>query len=145
MTDNCCGTISHSKIKFEENRSSIVFRNPDNHEFERCEVDGCLITTGIRCDKLLRRPNVCVLFIELKGTDLEHAKNQLATTISSPQLRSRREPHAAAIVVCSKVRIPAASSFILRAKQEFAKQFKARFIVKSSPAEFCPYEASGAA
>lgn len=140
MTEGCCEIVSHSKIKFEEKKSSVVFRNPDNHEFERCEIDGCLITTGIRCDKLLRRPNVCSLFIELKGTDLEHAKNQLAQTISSSQLKSRREKHVAAIVICSKVRIPAASAFILR-----AKQLQARFIVKSSPAEFCPYEASGVA
>ena len=54
------------------------------------QVDGCIITSGQKCDKLLLSKNPSNLatwfghFIELKGTDVSHAIDQLETTIRNP-------------------------------------------------------------
>lgn len=54
------------------------------------QVDGCIITSGCKCDKLLLSKNPSDLatwfghFIELKGTDVGHAIDQLEATIQHP-------------------------------------------------------------
>lgn len=51
---------------------------------------GCIITSGCKCDKLLLSKNPSDLatwfghFIELKGTDVGHAIDQLEATIQHP-------------------------------------------------------------
>lgn len=54
------------------------------------QVDGCIITSGCKCDKLLlsKNPSDSATwfghFIELKGTDVGHAIDQLEATIQHP-------------------------------------------------------------
>ena len=78
----CICKTKDSQIKFEENKRKIVFENPSRLSYERVDVDGCTITEGIRCDKLLLSEDEHEeRYVELKGTDVMHAIDQLEETI----------------------------------------------------------------
>lgn len=70
--------------KFEENKKSIVFHNPERREVLCYCVDGGMIddTTIVKCDGLfvvlaLNR----AVFIELKGKNVKHAIKQIGNTV----------------------------------------------------------------
>ena len=71
-----------SQIKFEENKRKIIFLNSQRLPYERVDVDGCTINDGVRCDKLLLSADEREeRYVELKGTDVMHAIEQLEETI----------------------------------------------------------------
>lgn len=78
----CISQTTDSQIRFEENKRKIIFLNPQRHPYERVDVDGCTIKEGVRCDKLLLSADEREeRYVELKGTDVMHAIDQLEETI----------------------------------------------------------------
>ena len=58
--------------------------NPTEREVEKIEVDGCVITEGIRCDWLVRLNDATSkeeIYVELKGSDVYHAVEQLQASV----------------------------------------------------------------
>src|SRR5207237_10899918 len=89
----CDKRISHKRIKLSGQRTSTLYLlNPERRKVDRIEVDGCAITTGLRCDWL-----VCAItggpheeiFVELKGVDIEHAIKQIEATIPKLSIDTR--------------------------------------------------------
>lgn len=77
-------------IVVEENKRKFTIHNPGKKPVKRVKVDGCLIKDKRqRCDYLFEIGRVChcVIYLELKGKDIEHAFNQLVSTLE--QLKSR--------------------------------------------------------
>jgi hypothetical protein len=73
---------NHS-IVLREHRCTYKAHNPEKNTLARYRVDGCLLTTGIRCDYVIINANKrTVYFIELKGVDLVHGVRQIAESIS---------------------------------------------------------------
>ena len=54
---DCIEVVDFSKVVFAENRSKIVFENPNRTSVCKVLVDGCQITEGLRCDFLLVEAN----------------------------------------------------------------------------------------
>lgn len=80
--ETCIRQTTDSQIRFEENKRKIIFLNPQRLPYERVDVDGCTINDGIRCDKLLLSADEREeRYVELKGTDVMHAIDQLEETI----------------------------------------------------------------
>lgn len=80
--DTCISEITDSQIVFKENNRKIIFLNPQRLPYERVDVDGCTINEGVRCDKLLLSADEREeRYVELKGTDVMHAIDQLEETI----------------------------------------------------------------
>lgn len=78
----CISETTDSQIKFEENKRKIIFLNPRRFPYECVDVDGCTIKEGARCDKLLLSTDEREeRYVELKGTDVMHAIDQLEETI----------------------------------------------------------------
>ena len=78
----CIRQTTDSQIVFKENNRKIIFLNPQNLPYERVDVDGCTINYGVRCDKLLLSADEHEeRYVELKGTDVMHAIDQLEETI----------------------------------------------------------------
>ncbi len=64
------------KVDVRNGAKSIVF-----------QVDGYVITAGLKCDKFLAattNTDSRAIFVELKGTDISHAIDQLEATINNP-------------------------------------------------------------
>lgn len=78
----CITPTTDTKIKFEENNRKILFLNPKRVEYKKVQVDGCILTDGIRCDNLLLSVDEHEeRYVELKGVDVIHAIDQLEETI----------------------------------------------------------------
>jgi len=131
---NCTKAVSHSRIKVEENRKKAVFRNGDRDTFEVSQVDDCLITDGVRCDKLVTKKGVASVLVELKGVDVAHACDQLFGTAVHENVVPLLEDKVGFLVICS--RSPRFDGFVAKAKQKAARQFKAGFHIITNEGEF---------
>lgn len=126
----CIQNTTDSRIKFEEKQSKIIFRNLQRKECLKIQIDGCAITNGIRCDKLLKEGNKNQqgpeYYVELKGGDIEHALEQIIRTI---QIIHNDASPIMAFIICSNVR-PTASTHIQKQLVKLKKQFNATLIIK---------------
>lgn len=130
VPDICISETTDSVIRFQEKRSVIRFHNPDNHLYKRIQVDGCALHEGEKCDNMLCSADEREeRYVELKGSDIPHAIDQLrATIIQLGEYDENRH----AYVVCTKV-APQITTAIQRAKVEFLKRFKSELLVKETP------------
>lgn len=128
----CITETNQSVIKFEENKSVVKFNNPKRLTYKMVAVDGCALTEGVKCDNLLCSADEQEeRYVELKGQNIKHAIEQLATTIVKlGEFNSRRY----AYVSCTKV-APQIRTDIQAALLRFKKDFNATLLVKTSPIE----------
>ena len=74
-----------SIVKSSENRCEHIGNNRSLHEIRQYQIDGGVIpsnTPGLRCDYLvLNDTKKSAYYIELKGSDIERAINQIENTI----------------------------------------------------------------
>jgi hypothetical protein len=128
MTLECIIQTTDSVEKFHENKSTLRIINKKNRKLSRRSVDGCLITTGIRCDYLLvDEITETEVYIELKGSDVEHAVDQICITSNqlsaSPQIKW-------GYVICT--RNPMNSTEVQIAQKKVAKSHNLRLRVKKT-------------
>lgn len=88
MCVKCHGKSNNRKIVLSDKGTStqLTVDNEEALETTHKLIDGCVITTGERCDhylKITKDNNVTHLFVELKGSDVEKAAKQIITTIKS--------------------------------------------------------------
>ncbi|MCQ2193549.1 MAG: hypothetical protein MJZ28_01210 [Paludibacteraceae bacterium] len=75
---------SDTNIKFEENNRKIIFLNPERRMYKKVQVDGGAVkdTKCSKCDNLLVSDDEREeRYVELKGSDVMHAIEQLEATI----------------------------------------------------------------
>lgn len=125
---NICVNVTQDPIiQFVENRRTMRFINSSRDIFKRVQVDGCAITNGIRCDKLLVSDDEHrEFFVELKGVDILHAIDQLRTTIVSI---GEYEDDRHAYIISTNV-APVYTSIIQRAQKEFRNRYNSELRVK---------------
>jgi hypothetical protein len=131
MPEDCCKVVDHKRVKVEENGKVVYFLNPDQKSYEKCRIDGCLVTSGPRADALVSEVGAISALIELKGTDVAHACIQLFASAEHPAVTERLAPAIGFLIVCR--RYPKFDGFIAKAKQRSATLYKAGFHVVSSP------------
>lgn len=129
MKQKCCTTNKNKLVVFQENRSKLTIENSKQVKATKVEVDGCEITSGIRCD-FLYLINETELYIELKGQDLEHALEQLEATIKKLS-KNPKKLKKKSFIICT--RSPLNSASIQNHRVKFKKHFNSDLIVKSSP------------
>lgn len=126
-----CRNISNQKLfVYQEMRSKLTLENVDSIESTSIKVDGCEINDdSIRCDFMHLAKGI-EFYIELKGQDLEHALEQIKSTIlrlSSNIVKGNKVSY----IICT--RSPMTSSEIQNYKLEFRKKFNSKLEIKSSP------------
>lgn len=130
--EECTETIKIPLIVLEENRKKMTFHNKQRKDIRKIKVDGCAMTEGKRCDYLVINDKDCEHFVELKGTDVEHACEQLSISITKLSKNLKQEKHS--FVIASRV-IPAISTTIQRFKSQFRSKFNCKLIVKNQQHE----------
>jgi hypothetical protein len=130
----CTETKKDSKILLTENRMKMTFLNSNRKVVKVVTVDGCAITKGIRCDYLVINERDDEFFVELKGTDIRHACDQLATSIK--QLSANPTQKAKHSFVISSRVSPAIRTNIQILQIRFKNNFNCRLIVKNQQHEF---------
>lgn len=99
-----------SKIICEENKIKYIAHNPNEKCVYKIKVDGGLIKEKVRCDWAVavvsNEDSLEEIFlVELKGSDIDHAFEQIAGTIEFLSTRYSAKKWFAR-VVCSKVSSP---------------------------------------
>lgn len=85
--------FARESISAQEEGKKYTLNISGNKESVLYQVDGCVITTGDRCDKLVlvkesnNPERWAEIFVELKGNASSHALTQLIATIKNPIFR----------------------------------------------------------
>lgn len=126
--DNACIQVTcDTNIKFEENRRKIIFQNPKALPYKKVKVDGCAILRGERCDNLLTSDDEHEeRFVELKGTDVLHAIDQLEKSI---RMIGEFTDNRHAYVICTNV-APAYTTQIQKKKLLFKREYSSELVLK---------------
>lgn len=127
----CIRVVNDPLISLKEKKSNFVLANPDRKEITEVKVDGCAIKEGCKCDFLLL-DGTFEYFIELKGSDVKHAVEQLKASIfklsKEPKLLRK---YAFVVSTCC----PLIGADIQLIQKKFKKEFNAEFVVKKTPAK----------
>jgi len=107
----CIESLRHSKIKVHDQGTNVsaVFLNPEKRVVQRVRMDGCLAPPQqAAADFLVSMPGIVDVIVELKGTDLRKALDQVGATIDFLQQRKniqKKPPNSPVIgilIVCSE-------------------------------------------
>ncbi len=132
IEDQYIEEVKHKVIVCEENGKQARFLNGNQCTIQRIHVDGCVIPKGeIACDYLVRHiaeEPYAEYFVELKGTDVKHAIEQLEASIK--QLGEKQASIRYAIVVSSKV-APATGTDVQIGQKRLLKRFGFNLLVRS--------------
>lgn len=138
VAEVCIQPTTDSKIKFEENKRKILFLNPERLEYKKVQVDGCAINDKVtmRCDKLLVSADEHEeRYVELKGTEVLHAIDQLEATIVR---LGEYDDNRHAYVISTNV-APAYTTLIQRKSLYFKKKYRSELVVKEKQLEVALY------
>ena len=130
---DCTKNTKDPIIPLSENQMKMTFLNPNRKDVRVITVDGCAITVGIRCDYLVRDERDDEFFVELKGTDIRHACEQLAASIR--QLSADATQKAKHSFVISSRVAPAIRTNIQNLQVKFKNNFNCKLIVKNQQHE----------
>ena len=133
---NCVDLTTDSHVKVAENGIGAVFLNPDRKAIRRIKVDGCAVTVGPRCDWIVSSHEGVDVLVELKGTDVDHATEQIIRTLRFWANHPERDQTArlAALVVCSQY--PRIDTKIQRAKKRMAVEFRTPLHIRTRNEEY---------
>lgn len=132
---NCC-TKSYAASE-----NGKRFEIESNEHFTKIKIDGCLITSQLieKCDfGFVRHSNNNFYFIELKGSNIEKAFNQIVSTINHLESNFIQIPknNRLGFIVSSK--IPKAGTDVNKLKQIFAKNYGKVLEIKNKCLKYRP-------
>ena len=122
------------KILIGENKSKAVFLNDERAWFEVTQVDGCLCKNELAADYAVTKGMVGTIIIELKGSDVPHAVEQVLASAAFWREHQPRCTSVAGLIV-SRQR-PSYSTSVQKAQRKFMKAFKGPLHVVSSNREY---------
>lgn len=118
----CRVETTDSNVKVEEGGKKANFLNQARATFSRTRVDGCLKQQSIAADFVVSKKGVGDVIVELKGTDVNHAMEQIFATARFMFSCTEKRGPIAGLVVCSQY--PRIDTKVQRLKLQFAKEFK---------------------
>lgn len=84
LLDKCSQITNNPIISVSENGRTFVVKNPSRQQVKTISVDGCVFTDHReKCDYCfeVNDPTCCVIYVELKGSDIAKAFQQICSTI----------------------------------------------------------------
>ncbi|MBD2327780.1 hypothetical protein [Alkalinema sp. FACHB-956] len=130
----CQELTQDRRIVFREKRSQITFVNAAQVEVLKIKVDGCVVCDGetLRCDFALVPDRDVEIYVELKGSDVAHAVEQLKSTIG---LISEDPKRFRKLCFVISTRVPRQGTDLQNWQVAFKKLFNAKLQVRSGQAE----------
>lgn len=135
---NTCNTLSNNSIvSVSENKRSFAINNNHSKKINKVKVDGCYITSGLKCDYLFeildknnKKTSIdLVYYVELKGSDISHGYKQLSATLQHCQ-----HNHTSCIKKCYIVasKFPSAGTSSQTMKKKFYRLNNVQLFISSS-------------
>jgi len=129
----CAQESTHKIITAEENKRKLTINNPSARIIKKIQIDGCLPIEGKRCDYMFEidTPITQVIYLELKGCDIEKAYTQLIATIDY-----FKTTHQHCIKECHIVasRVPRAGAKVQQLQVKMRKAKSSKLIVSTNKA-----------
>jgi hypothetical protein len=94
-------------------------------------VDGGMITEGIRADYVVAHPKLVDVIVELKGSDVPHAVQQICATVPVWQQHSLAGANHAALIVRGQGVHPLTSLLTEKLTRRFQKEFKMKLLIET--------------
>lgn len=115
-------------------RSQVILDNPKRIKLKIIQIEDCVIpkgTKGGRCDQLVVVPDGRLIFIELKGKDVEKAIKQLGDSMDYVKQKCSNVSNSQieCIIVCT--RCPLTSTEMQNYKVKLKKQHRAKLSIQS--------------
>jgi len=113
----------------------MTFLNPNQDRVLKIEVDGCVISDNNtpRCDYAIVPSNEVEIYVELKGSDIPHAVQQIESTIG---LLSEDPKKIRKLCFVVSTRVPQQATSIQNLKIKFKRNFNAHFQIKNIKDEY---------
>lgn len=133
----CTVSISNHEILCKDpcsEKAICLLRNPRKATIDQITVDGCIrsIADIPKCDFAFVKGSKRVWYIELKGSDYEHAITQLKNTLEIFKTHHAAKTKKECVLVGT--RVPAAGPETQEIKKEFHR-LGAKFTPLTTPAE----------
>lgn len=120
------------KVVVKENKKEFIVHNNQEKLIAVYHVDGCLIKTTKCCDYLvLILEDRLAHFVELKGTDIEKAVDQLNASLDQLQ-SSLKGNNIHAWIISSRVKTPAIKSSKVIKLQKRLKQLNGKLEIATN-------------
>ena len=134
MLVSCTAVSKKKKLVVSDNRSKFTFDNISGDKVKKIQIDGCesLVIQGRKCDWLLVINDIQI-YVELKGTDIDHAITQLKNTILHIQKISGFNVVQKIFCYIVTTRSPLSSQQIQNAAKSLKKSHNATLRVKNTP------------
>jgi len=128
-----CQTISKDPLitlSEPKTKSKLVVSNPSRGKVIVIKVDGCVISDNgtLRCDYALDPLTGTEIYIELKGCNVNHAIEQLESTIKRLSVDPQKGPKLCIVV---STRVPRQGTNIQSLQLRFKSRYNARLRVKN--------------
>ena len=122
-------------LREKKSKSKITFLNPNQDEILTIKVEGCVISDNetLRCDYALMPSDEVEIYVELKGSDIVHAVEQIESTI---RLLSDNPQKIKKLCFIVSTRVPKQTTTIQQLQSQFKKNFNASFRVKNIQDEY---------
>ncbi len=129
-----CNSLTTNKIvTVSENRRKFTIDNSSALSINRVQVDGCYITSGLKCDylfEIIDNNNIIkVFYVELKGKNIEHAIKQLTATVAHCKLIHKDIKRECYIVAS---RVPKSSTSAQNLKKEFKRKHNIQLFIDTN-------------
>lgn len=116
-----------------ENNRSARFRNPANGRIKVriVTVDGGMITSGARADYVVAHPEVADVIVELKGSDVAKAIEQISATVPKWRQHALAGANHAALIVRGQGVHPNTSLQTQRLAKRFRTSFQMKLLIET--------------
>jgi hypothetical protein len=133
-----CNTTTNNKIiSVSENKRTFRIKNNSIFTINEVKIDGCYKETGAKCDflfEIIEKTDVSIVFyVELKGSDISHAIEQLEATIEYCISEHKDVDKKKCYIVASKFPSSGTKSGIL--KKKFLKKNKIQLFIGTKQTE----------
>jgi len=132
MISKCNNATKNNIISVSENRRKFIILNNSKFLVNEVKVDGCYILNGAKCDFLFEVINSKleeVFYVELKGSDISHAVEQLEATILKC-LSIHKDISRKCFIVASKFPKSGTSSQVM--KKKFLSKNKIQLLIDTN-------------
>lgn len=122
--------------------TQLAIENKDALETEHKLIDGCVISNGERCDhylKIEQSNSFSHLFVELKGSDVEKAVNQIMTTVKSGAVSIARQEKMHGAIVSTRNPLNSTETSKLKKKMLLNEKINLHFFKMKASAKITSF------
>ena len=124
----CVAAQSEHPVKLSDSGKYALINNETRNTYEIIHFDGCEIIGSLAADFVIHHPAVGDCIVELKGSDVNHALDQVTETAKYLAHRALRRGKLAGLVISTKY--PRIDTKVQRCKAMFKSKWNAKLTVQ---------------